>query len=109
MPRVYRRAAEGDGLASPIERQPADLCLRVPRRLELKQLAELGLMPEKEARPLLWSLMSAGFASLQEAPLVGQTDRVSMTSLCPLRARCSLVGATVGGPQPAGTAPRPRR
>ncbi|EOD19379.1 hypothetical protein EMIHUDRAFT_242867 [Emiliania huxleyi CCMP1516] len=44
----------------------------VPRvyRLELKQLAELGLMPEKEARPLLWTLMSAGFASLQEAPPV---------------------------------------
>jgi len=42
----------------------------VPRvyRLELKQLAELGLMPEKEARPLLWTLMSAGYASLQEVP-----------------------------------------
>ena len=52
----------------------------MPRRLELKQLAELGLMPEKEARPLLWTLMSAGFASLQEALPVGQTDCVSMTS-----------------------------
>lgn len=41
---------------------------RLPLKLELKQVAEMSLMPEREARPLLGRMLAAGFVSLQEMP-----------------------------------------
>lgn len=41
---------------------------RPPLKLELKQLAEKGMMAEGEARPLLGRMLQAGFVSMQELP-----------------------------------------
>ena len=41
---------------------------RGQQKYELKQLAEQALLPEKDARPLLWALLQAGYVLLQEVP-----------------------------------------
>ena len=41
---------------------------RAPLKLELKQLAELALLPEREARPLLMKLLQSDYVLLQELP-----------------------------------------
>jgi len=38
------------------------------QKLELKQIAELGLMPERDARPLLMTLMQLEYVLMQEVP-----------------------------------------
>ena len=39
---------------------------RGQQKMDLKMLAEAALLPEREARPLLWALLQAGYVSLQE-------------------------------------------
>ena len=36
------------------------------QKFDMKMLAEHALLPEREARPLLWSLLQSGYAMLQE-------------------------------------------
>lgn len=39
---------------------------RGQQKMEMKMLAEAALLPEREARPLLWQLLQHGYVSLQE-------------------------------------------
>lgn len=51
---------------------------RGQQKLELKQLAEMTLMPEREARPLLLQLLQSEFVLLQEVPR--SSDRNTKTT-----------------------------
>jgi DNA-directed RNA polymerase III subunit RPC3 len=57
--RLLLRVGSAGGFAS------AD---RPPLKLEVKQLADKGMMAEREARTLLERMLKAGFVSLQELP-----------------------------------------
>ena len=54
---------------------------RGQQKLEMKSLAELSLLPEREARPLLWSLLRSGYASMQEVARTAEHNPKSTTYL----------------------------
>ena len=50
-------------------------------KLELKQLAAMALLPDREVRPLLMCMMQAGLVMLQEVPRTGDHNPRSTTYL----------------------------
>ena len=54
---------------------------RGQQKFDLKMVAETALLPEREARPLLWSLLRAGYVSLQEAPRASDHNPKTTTYL----------------------------
>ena len=66
---VHARVGDAGGrLFRLLLRRHADgkCAARGQQRLDVKVLAELALVPEREARPLLWKLLQLGFVGLQE-------------------------------------------
>ena len=58
--RLYRLLARGHAYGA--------CSAKGQQKYELKQLAEMALLPERDARPLLWKLLHAEFILLQEVP-----------------------------------------
>jgi len=56
------------------------------QKYELKQLAEMALLPERDARPLLWKLLHHEFVRLQEVPRSADRNPKTTTYLW----HCSL-------------------
>lgn len=65
---------------------------RGQQRYELKQLAELALLPERDARPLLWQLLQHAYVWMQEVPRQADRNPKTTTYLwhvsLPLAYRC---------------------